>query len=282
MYKRIVGVLCTLLSVSIYSAAYDIHAIPINIVVPAYNEEHRIGAMLATYCQYFRDFNIRFTVVLNGITDNTESVVRQYQDQYPDRITVVTSDKGKGRAIKKGFQVALQGFSGREFSLIGRPEDYIGFVDADGAIAPDQYEKLLRTVLDNQHYDGVIASRYMEGSDIGKPRPLINEWGKKLFYEPNIRKTLGIAYHDYQCGAKLFKRTVIEQIAPFLVESGWAIDLEILYLCHIGGFAIKEVPIRWRDAPGSHVEITYDLIKKMLTAASRIKKEHALTIRVQD
>lgn len=282
MYKKIVGILYTLSVVSSYGAAYDIYTIPINIVVPAYNEENRIGAMLAAYCQHFNDFNVRFTVVLNGITDNTEAVVRQYQNQYPDRITIVTSGKGKGNAIKKGFQVALQGFSGREFSLIDQPEDYIGFVDADGAISPDQYEKLLRAILDDFRYDGVIASRYMEGSDIGKPRPVINEWGKKLFYEPNIKKTLGIAYHDYQCGAKLFKRKVIAQIAPFLVEPGWAIDLEILYLCHVGGFAIKEVPIRWRDTPGSHVKITVDLIKKMLTAARRIKKEHALTIRVQD
>lgn len=69
---------------------------------------------------------------------------------------------------------------------------------------------------------------------------------------------------------------MIEQITPLLVEPGWAIDLEILYLCKKGDFAIKEVPIRWRDVPGSHIEITYDLIKKMLTAAHRIKKEHNL------
>ncbi len=279
MHKNIINLFYIVSVLSMHGASYDIHVVPVNIVIPAYNEEHRIGAMLTSYCDYFKDFNVRFTVVLNGITDNTESVVKQYQDRYPDRITLITSKKGKGNAIKEGFEITLTGFSGKNFTLTSQPEEYIGFVDADGAIAPDQYEKLLQKLLEDSSYDGAIASRYMEGSDIGEPRSKVNEWGKKLFYEPNIRRTLGIAYHDYQCGAKLFKRQVIEQITPLLVEPGWAIDLEMLYLCKIGGFTIKEIPIRWRDAPGSHVKITYGLIKKMLTAASRIKKEHTLTLK---
>lgn len=182
MYKKIISFLYILSVLSMHGASYDIRAVPVNIVIPAYNEERRIGAMLTSYCDYFKDFNVRFTVVLNGITDNTESVVKQYQDQYPDRITLITSKKGKGSAIKKGFEIALTGFSGKNFTLTSQPEEYIGFVDADGAIAPDQYEKLLRTILENPSYAGAIASRYMEGSDIGKPRSKVNEWGKKLFH----------------------------------------------------------------------------------------------------
>lgn len=230
----------------------------LNIVVPAYNEEARIGQMLTAYNEYFKDYQVHFTVVLNGITDNTESVVQALQDLYPEKIAIITSEKGKGNAVKTGFLHALT-----------RPYTHIGFVDADMATTPDQYDKLLTELL-QQECDGTIASRYMEGSDLGAPRPFIKQWGRKFFYNRRIEKTLNLHYHDYQCGAKIFTRKVIESIASLITEMYWAIDLDILYLAQQYRFNIKEVPIRWRDAPGSHLNI-FSSIKDLYKAVDRIK-----------
>lgn len=234
------------------------HGPSMHIIIPAYNEEHRIAKMLSDYCTYFSQFNIHFTVVLNGITDNTLAVVQQQQELYPNTITIIESAKGKGNAIKAGFLHALTIHA-----------DYIGFVDADGATSPDQYYKLLCELI-AQQCDGVIASRYMKDSDLGAPRPLIKRWGRKLFYNRRIEKKLKLYYEDYQCGAKLFKRSVIALIAPNITESGWAIDLDLLYLCKHYDFHIKEIPIRWRDAPGSHLSILSSA-RDLYYAVDRIK-----------
>lgn len=230
----------------------------LNIVVPAYNEQDRIGQMLTAYNEYFKDYAVHFTVVLNGITDNTESVVQDIQELYPGKISLITSEKGKGNAIKTGFLDAL-----------AEPYTHIGFVDADMATTPDQYEKLLIELL-QEECDGTIASRYMEGSDLGAPRPFIKRWGRELFYNRRIKKMLDLHYHDYQCGAKIFTREVIASIAPLITEKYWAIDLDLLYLAHQYQFYVKEVPIRWRDAPGSHLSI-FSSMKDLYKAVDRIK-----------
>ena len=233
----------------------------INVVIPAYNEEQRIARMLTSYCTYFKDFNVHFTVVLNGITDKTGDVVQQLQQQYPQMISVIESAKGKGNAVKAGFLHALA----------AGQYDYIGFVDADGSISPDQYHKLLTELIRSSgQHDGTIASRHMKESDIGAPRPFIKQWGRKLFYNRRIEKNLKLYYEDYQCGAKLFKRNVIQSIASSITETGWAIDLDMLYLCKHHGFDIKEVPIKWRDTPGSHLSILSSA-RDLYRAVDRIK-----------
>lgn len=237
----------------------DQDQIYLNIVVPAYNEEARIGEMLTAYNEYFKNYRVHFTIVLNGITDNTESVVQSIQNLYPDRISILTSEKGKGNAIIAGFLHALTG-----------PYTHIGFVDADMATTPDQYEMLLGQLLETPDCDGVIASRYMEGSDIGTPRPFIKKWGRELFYNRRIKKNLDLHYHDYQCGAKIFTRALIASIAPLLTESHWTIDLDILYLAQQHQFNVKEIPIKWRDAPGSHLNI-FSSLKDFYKAVDRIK-----------
>lgn len=260
--QALLSLLTIIFSPCVDAMSSNIYKVPLHIIIPAYNEEHRIGPTLTSYCDYFKDFNIHLTVVLNGITDNTQSVVEGVQSLYPNKITILESDKGKGSAIKAGF-----------LNSLNTNADFIGFVDADGSISPNEYYNLFMTLLTEAwKYDGVIASRYMEGSDIGAPRPFIKEYGRKLVYNKRIEDQLGLSFNDYQCGAKLFKRKVIENIAPLITESGWAIDLDILYLCKQFGFKVKEIPITWRDQEGSHLDILgsgSDLYK----AVDRIKKK---------
>lgn len=257
---------CLLLAVGYHLNGWrginDLQRVPVSIVIPAYNEERRIGPMLKAYCDYFKDFNVHFIVVLNGVTDNTRGVVEQYQALFVNRITIIESPKGKGNAVTHGFFHALEGENNY---------DIIGFVDADGATAPDQYYKLMFELFSKSYdYDGVIASRYMKGSDIGVARPKIKEYGRKWFYNRPIKKKLGLDYHDCQCGAKLFKCKVLQKITPLLTETGWALDLDILYLCKKFGFTIKEMPIVWRDKEGSHLSILAS-IKDLYNAVDRVK-----------
>lgn len=237
----------------------------ISIIIPAYNEEHRIFKTLQAYTQFFKevgvhdDIGYEFVVVLNGCVDRTAEIV-QWAAQEWGHIVIVDLGPlaGKGRAIKAGFINALQ-----------RNNDLIGFVDADMATEPEYFFDLIGH---SNHSDGVIASRYMPGGTIYPPRPAVKRWGSRLLYEPIIRLLFGIAYYDYQCGAKLFRRQVIATIVSFLTVDHWAFDVDLLFLCKRHGFEIKEVPTVWYDKEGSKLTLSSGL--HMLWALFKLRWHH--------
>ena len=257
----------------------------ISIIIPAYNEQTRIEKTVRAYHQFFtkkqEQTNVFFelVIVLNGCRDNTLAVVQRVQNDLNSNIIIINMpEAGKGLAIKKGFIDALS-----------RENDLIGFVDADMATAPAAFYDLIINLQNdtknflvrgphtkgNQEwgYDGVIASRYMPGAKITPERPAYKRWGSRIIYEPYVWLLFGLSYYDYQCGAKLFKRTVIEKIAPQLTVAQWAFDVELLYLCKKNGFIIKEVPTVWHDQADSKLTLRGGL--RMFGALYRVWKQHA-------
>jgi glycosyltransferase involved in cell wall biosynthesis len=238
----------------------------ISIIIPAHNEEHRIDDTLREYYHYFKglqdqekvDFEI--VVVLNGCNDNTADVVKQIMTSSGNEIRLLDlTEAGKGLAIIAGFKDALS-----------RPNDYIGFVDADMATEPYYFYELYEQISD---HDGVIASRYMPASEIYPPRPLIKKWGRKLIYNQVVHLLFGLRYADAQCGAKLFKRSLIETVVDQMSEGQWAFDVELLYLAKKHGFDVVEVPTVWTDKAGSKLQ-TFSSGIGMLRSLWKLKKLH--------
>jgi len=240
----------------------------ISIVIPAYNEEGRIERTVRAYHQFFlekqQQTNLSFEliIVLNGCKDNTIGVVQKIQSDIADNTIIVINmvEAGKGLAITKGFSDALT-----------RNNDLIGFVDADMATAPQAFYDLVANMPGS---DGAIASRYMPGSQITPARPAYKRWGSRIIYEPYVWLLFGLSYYDYQCGAKLFKRAVIEKIAPQLTVKQWAFDVELLYLCKKGSFIIKEIPTVWHDQADSKLTLRGGL--RMFGALFNVWKQHNL------
>lgn len=229
----------------------------LSIVIPAYNEEQRIGRTLARYADFFDQYqqqnnmDYELLVVLNGCRDRTIDVVQQAQKNYSSIRCVELTDAGKGLAVAHGFRDALT-----------RTNDFIGFVDADGATDPHYFCELTEKMGDAH---GIIASRYMKASKIFPAyRPWYSEVGRRMIYNPMIRLLYGIKHRDYQCGAKLFTRATIEKIVPDLTVKQWAFDFELLYRCKQHGLQIKEIPTVWYDQGGSKFKVRSGI--KMLGA----------------
>lgn len=237
----------------------------ISIIIPAYNEADRIGKTLEQYSQFFLSYretaqtDYELVVVLNGCTDATRQVVEKADQTYGNIVCLETERAGKGLAVALGFRDALT-----------RPNDFIGFVDADMSTLPEDFAKMIPFLV---NADGVIASRYMKGSDIYPPRPFIKKWGRKLVYHSLVRCMFGLSYTDYQCGAKIFRRNVIETVAPHLKITQWAFDVELLYLCKKHGFSVIEVPTVWRDQADSKLKVLR-AGTRMLGSLFEIKKLH--------
>ena len=237
----------------------------LSIIIPAYNEEGRIERTMRAYHQFFSEkkqetgLAFELVIVLNGCKDNTIGVVERVRNDLQSNIFIINMiEAGKGLAIKKGFADALT-----------RNNDLIGFVDADMATTPEAFYDLVTKISD---VDGIIASRYMPGAKITPERPAYKRWGSRLIYEPYVWALFGLSYYDYQCGAKLFKRAVIEKVTPQLTVTQWAFDVELLYLCKENGFIIKEIPTVWHDQADSKLTLRGGL--RMFGALYRVWKQH--------
>jgi len=242
--------------------------INISIIIPAHNEAERILPTLQNYYHFFKELadqqtiaGFELIVVLNGCNDNTGQVVNGYGKKYPEIRVIDMVESGKGLAVKTGFIDALK-----------RPNDLIGFVDADMATRPAFFYDLVREM---GVHDAAIASRYMPGAYVYPTRSFVNVkvWGRKIFYHTLIRLLFNLNMYDYQCGAKLFKRQTLSTILEHLTARQWSFDVELLYLTRLFGFSIIEVPTTWFDQTGSKLTVM-NAGMKMLVSLFEIKKRH--------
>ena len=235
------------------------------IVIPAYNEEKRIEQTLISYCDYFKTKpeKTTFLVVANNCSDHTVDIVAKVAKTHKNIEYLDLKPGGKGFAVKEGFLWALANKK-KHFDLIG-------FVDADMATLPQYFYDL---IIACKNHDGAIASRYIKGAVVQPARP----WGRVIggkMYNWILRMMSGLSFKDTQCGAKIFTKDTIEKVAPNMHETGWAFDLELLYLCKLHDKNIIEIPTTWSDQPGSHLEISSKVAQEFLASPKRIKQRHA-------
>lgn len=206
------------------------------IVIPAHNEENRIGKTLESYLNYFRQEDVTLIIVLNACKDNTKLEVSKVKSK---KIKILEFERGgKGFAVIEGFKYCLK----NDFEAIG-------FVDADLATTPEEYEKL-REML--RECDGVIANRY-DANSVIRPKNSLRRLIAKRLFNFVVRSILLLPYRDTQCGAKIFKREVVENIIPEFSMSHWGFDVEMLYLAHKKGFIVREIPTVWINREGSKI-----------------------------
>lgn len=230
----------------------------LDIVIPAHNEEDRIGPTLAAYRSRFSDPEVRFLVALDSCEDATAEIVERNRQEDP-RVEGHSYPKlGKGGVIRETFRQC--------------GGDLIAFVDADGATPPGELAVLVETA---QHADAAIASRRHPGSVVPGRNSYKREAASTVFAWM-VRRFFGLPFLDTQCGAKVIRRDAIERILPLLTARDFVFDVDLLYLAHQLGYRVVEVPTIWFDKPGSRVDLSGDA-GKMARSLLRLRLDHLLT-----
>ncbi len=213
----------------------------LSIVVPAYNEESRIGRMLDQFLPFFsRRYGdqVEIIVVVNGSRDGTAAVVQRYaRDHAGMRCIVEPGNVGKGGALILGFREARG--------------DLIGFVDADGATPPEAFDDLVTQIGDAA---AIIASRWAPGARVSPRQTLQRRIASRLF-NGQVRMLFGLRLTDTQCGAKLMRRDALLPLLPHFGITRWAFDVDLLYQIKRAGGRIVEIPTTWSDVEGSKLEV---------------------------
>tara|TARA_Y100000294_G_scaffold89767_1_gene83711 strand:- start:4081 stop:4815 length:735 start_codon:yes stop_codon:yes gene_type:complete len=221
----------------------------LSIVIPAYNEEKRIGATLIKISNYLKqqchDFEI--IVVDDGSSDNTLNLLTKYSNNIPNFLVLKNElNCGKGFSIKRG--------------ILKSRGDIVLFTDADLSTPIEEMEKLLNWL--DKGYQIAIGSRDLPGSKIKKHQAWYREFMGKTFNKI-IRLILNLDYCDTQCGFKCFKRDAALEIFNSMKFDGFSFDVEVLFIAKQRGIKVKEVPVSWYNSPESKVKIVKDSLRML-------------------
>jgi glycosyltransferase involved in cell wall biosynthesis len=229
----------------------------LDIVIPAHNEEHRIDRTLHAYRAQCTHPDTSFLVALDRCTDGTERVVRAHAEEDHRVVPLQFPKLGKGGVLLESFR-RCRG-------------DVVGFVDADCATPPAE---LLRLVDAVTTADIAIASRRHPASVLPCRRSIARRVTSAGFAWV-VRGLFHLPLSDTQCGAKVFRREVIDDCLPFVSSRDLLFDVDVLVTAHRLGFGIAEVPTVWIDQAGSHLRAGPDSLQ-MAASAVRLWLHHQL------
>lgn len=214
----------------------------LSIVIPAHNEEkrlppslHKIDAFLKT-----QDYTAEVLIVENGSQDNTAAVAKEYAGRYPYIRVMEVDTRGKGRAVKAGM-LAAKG-------------QYRFICDADLSMPIDELVHFLPPYAEGN--DVIIASREAHGARrVGEPlyRHLMGRINTLIIKLFALR-----GYEDTQCGFKMFKADVADDLFTVQQLNGIGFDVELLYIAGKRGYSVKEQPITWYFDPYSTMRLVDD------------------------
>ncbi len=233
----------------------------LSIVVPAYNEEHRITPTLEQLSAFLAAQPLRYEIVVvdDGSKDNTVGVVTALQATIPNlRLLRQTPNRGKGAAVRMG--------------MLGARGQLRVMSDADGSMGPDQLTRLLAPIIACRA-EIAIGSRYAPGAKADTKQPAYRVLWSRLANKV-IQRSLVPGVRDTQCGFKAFTAEVARDLFSRGKIDGWAFDLEILALARRRGFAIEEVGVEWKDDRRSRVNPLKDMwkvIKEAVTIRRNLK-----------
>jgi dolichyl-phosphate beta-glucosyltransferase len=228
----------------------------LSVIIPAYNEEQRIGNTLHVIQTYLQrqPYSAEVIVVDDGSQDGTASLVRSLDIRTPPICLLQNGrNRGKGFSVRHGFLHA----SGA----------YLLFSDADLSTPIEAVETLLAAL--QESCDIAIGSRALSGSRVEVHQPWHRENMGRLF-NLFVQALAVPGIHDTQCGFKCFRREAALAICQHMTTERFGFDVEMLYLARRWGYRVREVPVVWRNSPQSRVRVWRDSMS-MLNELLRIR-----------
>lgn len=284
-------------NVSNFSNSIEDAEVFISLVVPAFNEENRLGIMLREAVEYLQKEYGRDTLEtkVNG------SVRRRHKDtkESPNGHTgsgkddanqeptgwevLIISDGSKDKTVDTALEFArsLGTESTGLIRVVSLVENrgkggavthgmrhvrgkYALFADADGASRFEDLGKLVREIKKIEDKDGrgvAVGSRaHLVGSEEVVKRSFLRNLLMHSFHLLLwiLTPRATAAIRDTQCGFKLFSRPALPYIIPYMHSESWIFDVEMLMLAEAAAIPVAEVPIAWHEVQGSKLNVLWD------------------------
>jgi len=231
----------------------------VSIVIPAYNENERLGEPLQKILRYVSDtkLNAEVIVVDDGSSDSTARIAEETfatMPAIPAQTIRYEKNRGKGFAVKTGLQAANA--------------DVALFTDADLSTPIEELTKLTAPIIAG-NVDVAFGSRALDRTLIGTHQPWRREQGGRVM-NLIIKTMSGLQFVDTQCGFKAFNMQKFGPLLDKMTIDRFGFDVEFLFVAQHNGLRLKEIPVRWNDVAGSKVSVFRDT-RRMISELNQIR-----------
>jgi dolichyl-phosphate beta-glucosyltransferase len=220
----------------------------LSIVIPAHNEEERLPTTLERIDAFLalQSYTSEIVVVENASRDRTLDIAQAYQARMPNLRVMHDELPGKGRAVRAGMLAAKGTFR---------------FIcDADLSMPIEEVNHFLPPNLPDPQC--AIASREAKGAKRHGEPPYRHFVGRG--FNTLVRLLALPVLQDTQCGFKLFRGDIADEIFPLQTINGWTFDVEVLFIARQRGYRIVEVPINWYYDSHSKIRVLNDSLHMFL------------------
>jgi dolichyl-phosphate beta-glucosyltransferase len=215
----------------------------LSIVIPAYNEAHKVARDIAAASQFLTSHHLTGEIIVSddGSRDDTAGAARACSVPSPLVLKVITQERnhGKGSAVRAGMTASTG--------------QYVMFADSGVCIPYDQALRGLELLRTGQ-CDIAHASRKRRDSVIVNPQPLHRRLFSRAF-RVAVDVYLGLPYRltDTQCGFKMYNGDTARSLYAACKTEGFLFDLEIIIRAGKAGHRIAEFPVTWSCDPDSRL-----------------------------
>ncbi|HET8721346.1 MAG TPA: glycosyltransferase family 2 protein [Nitrospira sp.] len=230
----------------------------ISVIIPAYNEEHTIAAVIQrVQAVPLEGIEKEIIVVDDASTDRTAEVLDGIRN-----IRAIRHEKneGKGSALATGIDAA----SG----------DVVIFQDADLEYAPEDYPAVLQPLIDGC-CDAVMGSRFLRERPVfwgSRKSPYLNHYIGNLLIIWVTNILYGKQFTDYEGCYKAFRRSLL--VDTPVQATGFEFDNELICKVMRKGARIVEVPIQYHPrtyAQGKKITWRHGLVMLWTIVQWRIR-----------
>lgn len=239
----------------------------LSLVIPAYNEEQRLPALLealatsAGAAVAAAGLELVETLIVDdGSTDGTRELLRAAESATVKPVLEFPENRGKGAAVAAGVRRA--------------GGDYVLLADVDLSTPLEELCKLTRALEGGA--DLAIGSRAVRGAVVERG-PL----HRKLLgttFNGTVRALTGLSVRDTQNGFKLIPTEVAKRLLSEQRCAGFAFDVELLMRADAAGLKIAEVPVLYLHDSRSRVQVasaSFEMLKDVarLSYTLRLRRQ---------
>jgi dolichyl-phosphate beta-glucosyltransferase len=231
------------------------------LVIPAYRESQRLPHFLPQVIDAIKAANLPVRLIIVDDGSGVDETVRLEQalesivspHDWIEPVHALPVNQGKGGAIYAGWDLAQE-------------EEWLAFVDADGAVPAEEIVRLAALALQAPvGVDAVVGVRVHHAEHVVKRTWLRNLAGHT--FRSLVRLLFHLPVPDTQCGLKFVRRSAWQAVRAQLTEMRFCFDVELLAHFHRRKVMIQPEPITWAESPGgtirplTHVEMFLTLLR---------------------
>ena len=206
----------------------------LSIVIPAYNEAHKIENDVQAAARFLRDNNLTGEIIIadDGSSDGTAAAAREASGGHGVDVRIVElPHRGKGSAVREGI-IASRG-------------ECVMFADSGLCVPFEDALPALRLLREGK-FDIANGSRKLPDSVIARPQ----SWYRRLLsrmFRFAVRLYMGLprGLSDTQCGFKIYRGDVAREIYGGCATDGFMFDLEVLLKALAKRYRVMEFPVHW-------------------------------------